>query len=326
MRRLFHITFLIGILLLLAFAFIPADSFVSAQESFKGEWTAELKDKDPDKIQLNLNYTTEKGGRNSNGSHFSFSDLQGLDRRQALSSNSSVNFQITREAGTISLEGTFREGRGVGFFTFTPNQNFVQAMQSRGFTDITTSRLMSAVNVDLTIRFVDDFKSIGFQEPVTFKDVIKAKIFNVNSAFVNEMRSVGFENLTLKELVKARIFKVDSGFVAQVRGMGFENLTMKDLTKLQIHKITPAYIEEIKAEGFTNLTVRDITKMKIHKVDSNFIREIKAEGYSTTSVSEIVKLKIHKVDGEFIRQAKADGHTNLTLKELVKLKIRGKVK
>lgn len=326
MRRIIQTTLFIGVLFLLAFAFAPADTSVSAQETIKGEWTAETYDKDPDKIQINMRYTTEKGGRSSNGSSYRFSDLQGLDRGQALAANSTVNFQISREAGTIQFEGTFRDGRGVGFFTFTPNTAFIQTLQGRGFTDITTSRLMSAVNVDLTLAFVDDFLSIGFPAPLRLKDAIKAKIFNVNSAFVSELRSTGFDNLSLKDLVKARIFKVDSAFAAQVRGMGFENLTMRDLTKLQIHKVTPAYIGELRTEGLTNLTIRDVTKMKIHKVDGNFIREIKAEGYNPTTVKDLVKLKIHGVDGEFIRQAKADGYTNLTLRDLVKLKIRGRVK
>lgn len=337
MRKMIQATFLIGICLLLAFLFIPGDPAVGAQEqraqapqeateTIRGEWTAETYDKDPDKIQLNMRYRTAGGGNHANGSSYLYSDLQGLSPNQVRQTDAPAVFQISREAGTILFEGTFREGRGAGFFTFTPNQKFVAALAGRGFQNIPVRRLLSAVNVDLTIGFVDDLQTVSFETPLTLKDLIKARIFNVTSGFANELRAAGLGNLTIKELVKARIFKVDSGFAAQLRAMGFDNPTMRDLTKLRIHKVTPAYIEEIRAEGLTNLTMRDLTKMRIHGVDGNFIREIRAEGYQPDSVGDLVKLRIHGVDGEFIRRAKADGYTNLSLRDLVKLKLHGRVK
>ena len=86
-----------------------------------------------EKIQLSFRFENSKGKNNSYGSGFAFEDLQGLTKAQTEAANSAVNFRLAREAGTIEMRGTFQNGKGAGTFTFTPDQNFAQAMQNRGF-------------------------------------------------------------------------------------------------------------------------------------------------------------------------------------------------
>ncbi len=82
----------------------------------------------------------------------------------------------------------------------------------------------------------------------------------------------------MEDLVKARIFKVDAAFVREAREMGFKDaLDMETLTKLRIFKVTPDFIREILAEGLTNLSVEDVVKLRIFKVDGEFIRRARAE-------------------------------------------------
>ena len=104
---------------------------IAAQGPITGEWRASVKEKSPDKIHLSFERRTENGGRNQNGSSYSYSDLQGLSRENA--QNGKVSFRLVREAGTIECEGTFVNGSGSGTFTFTPNRGFIEAMRSRGF-------------------------------------------------------------------------------------------------------------------------------------------------------------------------------------------------
>src|SRR4030095_12233045 len=119
---------------LLSFAFVIfviGSYVIVAQNVITGDWKADTKDENPDKIQLSFEIRTEKGGRNQHGSSFAYSDLQGLTREQA--QNGRANFSLAREAGTIQCEGTFTNGRGSGTFRFTPNYAFADAMRSRGF-------------------------------------------------------------------------------------------------------------------------------------------------------------------------------------------------
>ena len=64
-----------------AFIVIAIGSYVIvAQSAIAGTWEASIKEKSPDKIQLSLERRTDSGGRNQNGSSYSFSELQGLSR------------------------------------------------------------------------------------------------------------------------------------------------------------------------------------------------------------------------------------------------------
>lgn len=266
-------------------AFIP-------QQAMTGEWTAEVSRGQEDKIHLSLSRHTENG-KNNNSSDVSIAELQGLSREQMMGAKRDVRFRIVREAGTFDLEGTFQEGRGAGLWTLTPSQNFIAAMRSRGFAELTEEQLVSSAMLDVRTKTVDDLKAAGFNN-LTIHDVFKATIFRVNSEYISELKSLGYENLTLEELVKARIFKIDAAFARDVQAMGFEHQSLESLVKLRIFKITPEFLREMRAAGLDNLTLEEAVKLKIFKIDSNFIARAKASGYTDLNTEKLVRLKIHK--------------------------------
>ena len=108
-----------------------AGTKAGAQSTMTGDWTAKVS-KDKDKLNLNMERRSDKGGRHQMGQSYDFSEFQGLSREQALNGGP-VNFSLVREAGRIDLEGSFQNGKGSGTFRFTGNPAFVSAMKSRGF-------------------------------------------------------------------------------------------------------------------------------------------------------------------------------------------------
>ena len=348
------------------FIIVTIGSYVIvAQSAITGTWTANnynwnRKKKDSTKsrdthIQLSFRYEITKNGKthnNQHGSTYAFDRISGLTKAQTEGSSSEVSFRIVREAGTIECQGVFRNGKGIGEFRFVPNKSFADSMKSKGF-ELSDSRMFSAASLDLKMADVDDLMSAGFQN-LTVKDVFKAKIFKVNSAYKREMASAGFPNLTMKELVKARIFKVDSAFVKsayemgvaqnafndivklkihkvspeylqKMRAAGFPNLKAREAVRLRIFKITPEFVSEMNGLGFSNLSVSDATKLKIHKVTPAFIKEMRDQGYTNLSVRDATRLRIHKIDGAFVKKAKAESTGPLTVRDLVRLKIRKRI-
>jgi hypothetical protein len=300
----------------LAFALFVLGGIVMGQSApITGEWKADTrafdkpdkydnsekaeKRENPNKIQLTFSRRTEKGGFNQHGSSFNYSDLQGLSREQALSGGA-VRFSLVREAGTIECEGTFQNGIGSGTFRFTPNQQFISAMKSRGFdfekpskdgeTRETENRLFAAATINVTTALADDLLAADFGK-LDVDDLFKAAIFKVDSKFMREMKASGFPNLGMEELVKARIFKIDAAYVREVTQMGFDKEPFESLVKMRIFKITPEFISEARNEGLTNLDVEDLVKMKIFKIDSAFIREARAAGVPL-EVEKLVQKRI----------------------------------
>lgn len=274
-----------GFFLGLASIFLVFGSYVViAQTPVSGDWSAKFSAERDGKLQLTFARRVEKGGRNTMGQSYSFDELQGLSREQA-SGSGAVRFSLTREAGTIDCEGSFQNGKGTGTFRFTPNQNFISAMKSRGFDFEETSssrnhdsenKLFAAAALNVTTAFTDDLLSANFGD-LNIDDLFKARIFNVTSQFMSEMKAIGFPNLDMEDLIKARIFKVDADYIRQVREMGFKDSNMESLTKLRIFKVTPGFISEVRAEGLVNLSIEELVKLRIFKIDAAFIRQAKAE-------------------------------------------------
>jgi hypothetical protein len=213
--------------------------------------------------------------------------MKGLTREQ-VERGGPVKFSLVREAGTISCEGVFQNGKGVGTFRFTGNPSFVAAMKSRGFDFENNSRtwhderdsenkLFSAAVLNVTTALADDLLSVGLGK-LDVDDLFKAAIFKIDAKFASEMKASGFPNLGMEELVKARIFKINANFVTQVIQMGFAHESFEDLVQMRIFKVTPEYIAVVRSEGITNPSVQELVQMKIFKIDSDFIRKAKAEG------------------------------------------------
>jgi hypothetical protein len=282
-------------------AFVLGGYDALAQGVVTGEWKADVrteKAEQSDKIYISFVRRHEKGGKNWIDRTYSYDEMEGLSREQALSGGN-TRFSLVHEAGTIDCEGAFQDGRGKGTFRFTPNMQFVSAMKSRGFDFEKTSvrsthsvedRLFTAVTLNVTTALADDLLSANFGQ-LDVDDLFKAAIFKVDSRFMREMKDSGYPNLGMDELVKARIFKIDAEYVRQIVQMGFGSQPFESLVKMRIFKVTPEFISEVRAEGLTDLNVEDLVKMRIFKIDSDFIRQARSEGVPI-EVEKLVQRRI----------------------------------
>jgi hypothetical protein len=288
-----------GLINLAIIMLFVGSGLVLAQNTITGEWTAEARKDRAEKIQLNFERRTEKGGKNQHGSSYEYADLQGLTRADA--ENGRVTFRLVREAGTIECEGTFVNGRGAGTFRFIPNTSFADAMRSRGFDfaaqsgknghhDSMEERLFAATTLGVTVALADDLKSANFPN-LDVGDLFKAAIFKIDGKFMAEMKATGFPNLGMEDLVKARIFKIDAEFVRKTREMGFGTNDFENLVKFSIFKVTPEFLNELKAEGLTDLSSEDVVKLRIFKIDAAYVREARASE-PTITVEQLVQKRI----------------------------------
>jgi len=297
----------------------------SAQEKLTGEWIAEFSRKNPDEVQFTTMRRTERGGNSNSGDGILLSELQGLTREQAFGAKTDISFRIVREAGTFECEGFFKEGKGAGFWTLTPNPAFISGMSERGYANLSSDDLYNSARFDIRVKSIDDLKSAGFEQ-LTFKELLEASIFKVTSEYIREMKAAGFENLTLKQLVEARIFKIDSEYVKEVQAMGFERQPLKMLVEMRIANITPEFIRQMRGLGFENLTLKELNELGIQHVTPEFVEGIKAEGFSAITARQAVELKIFGIDREYNRRVRAKGFNDVTLKQLVDLRINNIIK
>jgi hypothetical protein len=301
--------------ILFVFCFAPA-TITSGQSrgTITGEWRIEFTPKEPDEVQLSM----MRGKNQSWGHSLKISEVQGLSRSYATSPGV-VTLHIVRDAGTFDLVGSFREGKGSGTFTLTPNESFFSALASRGYTNLSENNVFSAAMSGLKISSIDELKAAGY-DGVTFNNLIESAIFNINSTSIADLRSAGFEQLPFNKLVEASIFKVDSNYVREVQSLGFGKMPFQKLVEMRVHQITPEYISQVRQLGFNDLTIDRLVELKIFKVTPEFVNEMRAAGFTSITPKQLVNLRIFKIDGDYARSAKSQD-PNVTVEQLVNQKI-----
>lgn len=290
----------------------------AARTTLSGEWTAEFNPGKPGEIQFTFQQHSEGGGFSMTGHSLSLSEFRGLPADAATSARTNVNFTIVREAGTFTCEGFFREGKGAGFWTLTPNQNFVAAMRSRGYTGLTDEDLLRAALHNITTKFIDDLKAAGYDH-LEFREINRATTHGVTLQYIRELQAAGYENMTMDELIRASNHEIDGAYIKEVRAMGFGRQPMDMLIRLRNHEITQDFINRMSAAGFNNLSIDELIRLKNHDITPEFVNGLKAEGYDSISPDTAVRLKNNNIDRDFIRRVKAKGFTNLSLDQLIRL-------
>lgn len=253
------------------------------------------------------------------------SELKGFPLAGTTSAKENLSFQIEREAGTFECKGDFRDGKGAGFWMFSPSQSFISAMQKHGYDNLTEDDLFAAVVGNVTIKLIEDLKSFGYDR-LSFEQLFRAGAFRVTSEFIRAWRSAGFNDLSFEKLVHLGTFNVTPEYLNEIKAAGYENPTLDELIQARTFGVTTNFIRSWHSAGFKNLSLRGITELATFKVTPEFLNEIKAEGFPQISPHEAARMKIHNVNRDFIRRARARGFPNATLNELVNLRLHAIIK
>src|ERR1043166_3761821 len=204
-------------------------SVLAQTSSLSGSWTAYLTEKDPGHIQLMVSRESDKKEGFGvmvqtflQGDKFS-SDLLGLPDLKA-PGKIDVKFALVREPGTVSFDGYFRDGRGAGLWTFTPNSTFVNAMAKRGYTGLSEEDLFRATFHNLTTKYADDLATAGYKN-LTFELLSRAAGHEITIAYIDDLRSVGFDHLSMDDLIHARNHEIDSSYIKEAANIVGAGLT-----------------------------------------------------------------------------------------------------
>lgn len=306
----------------LAFAFALLFAAAgTAMAELDGAWTASMEDKAPGKIHMNMN----RGRHHNFGHTMALADFTGLSEAQIRATSSTpVRFQLVREAGTVSYEGSFREGHGAGQFTFTGNGNYANTLRSMGLkldlkgNQSEEAELFTLAVLDVSTAYIRSMRAEGFDVPLD--KYLSMRIFNVTPEYVREMRGLGYRNIDADELITTKIHKVTPDYIRKMRAAGWD-LSLDELTASRIHKATPEFAEEMRKLGYGNLDHDDLIAFRIHRVTPEFIASMRELGYDKLSADDLVAFRIHRVTPEFVRELKAAGYSGIPPQKLISMKI-----
>lgn len=168
--------------------------------------------------------------------------------------------------------------------------------------------------------FVTNMGSLGYRN-LTSDDLVRLAVIDVTTAHVRGLGQAGYATLPLDDLIKTRIHRVTPEFVRDLAGVGYKNVAIEDLVRMAIHGATPANIKALQDAGIRGQSVDDVIRLRIHKVTPEFIRALGQRGYRGVPAEDLVRMRIHKVTPEEIDALKTLGFSGLSIDQLVKFRI-----
>ena len=294
--------------------------------AIEGAWTASVDETRPERMYFSIT----RGRSHQNGSTMKLASFAGLSAAQVNAATTTpVQFEMRREAGTISYEGTFRNGKGAGQFTFAPNRAAIDAIRALGI-EFTLERrhrsrseedeLFALTMHDVSTAFIKSMIAEGYR--VTLEDYVSMRIFDITPEYIREMRSLGFSDISHDDLVSSRIHGVTPAYVREMRAAGWD-LSLDDLQSSRIHGATPQFAEEMRKLGYGGLSHDDLVAFRIHGVTAEFISTMRSLGYQKIDADDLVSMRIHGVTPEFIRELADAGYVNVPVDKLVSMRIHG---
>jgi hypothetical protein len=329
-------------ILLLVFAFAA----ICLAQQPHGTWTASVAEK---KDTINFQFFKSTDRHSNLGFDVPLAQLAGLTADAIESPSSDVKFTLTRDAGVVSFDGHFRNGTGVGDYTFQPDPGYVREMTSMGFSGFSNQKLLELAVIDVSRAYVKELQSLGFKPDA--EELIEGRIFNVNRPQVEGLRSVGYDNLSLKKLVDLRVHGVTPEYIKEMRAAGFKesldrfaemhmfgvtpefretmakagypNLSAERLVEFKIQGVTPQFIQQMRSLGFTDLAPEKLTELKIFNVNAQQVDELKQMGYTGLSADKLVELRVHGINRQFIERVQKAGYKHPSIDQLVEMKLFG---
>ena len=306
----------IGLAVLMVLAMVR----VCAAKDIAGAWTAVQKDDPGRGFQFMMNLDDD----GNIGRGYQRTDFAGLSAEQVAAKVSTpVSFDLKREAGTIHFEGTFRNGRGAGDFTFTPDFSFARRLREVGVDfdaerGDEAQRLFQLTTNDLTIDFIRSMQAIGYRE--SLEQYIAFRIVRVDPDYVKAMNEVGFRHLSADKLVETKIHGATPDYIKEMRSHG-EDLSLDDYIQSRIFRVTPEFADEMKKLGYAGLDHDQMVAFRIHGVTPEFVGELKKLGYDRVSADNLLAMRIHGVTPEFIKKADGAARRKVSVDRLIEMRI-----
>ncbi|HTG74362.1 MAG TPA: hypothetical protein VMB70_11360 [Terriglobia bacterium] len=174
--------------------------FAQSKETFTGQWLLEF-NSEPMPVFLTLRHESDGGGRHDSSQAIPREQLLGLSQAQVSSSGSAVRFQIKREAGNLQCEGWFKEGKGSGHFSFSPDAAFATALKQRGFAVPTAEQQFSLAMHDVGLALLDELKKQGYEQP-TLDQLVRIGTHGVRLDYIKGLAALGYKLQSVDNLVR----------------------------------------------------------------------------------------------------------------------------
>jgi beta-lactamase regulating signal transducer with metallopeptidase domain len=291
-----------------------AEQPIGSQDNVAGTW--ELR---PSRTRNSVLLRIGAGRFSWNG-ELSARDVERLLSKPMPDANGPVRVSISREAGSLEIDGTLTNGIGSGTVRFVPSETFIAGLTRRGFSRPSAQQLFALAQNEIGFEFIDELAGQKYERP-DIENLVRAGHHGVGTDFLREMGRAGYRVGTLDALIRFRDHGVDPEFVRGLRALGVSDLSPDDLVRFRDHGVDPDYVSGMRQAGYRS-AARDLVSARDHGVDPEYLAVLRNLGYSPVSLDEAIRARDHGLDRDYLRDMRDAGY-KLTLPDLIKARDHG---
>lgn len=273
--------------------------------------------------QVDKEYCIEfKGGNSTRTSYWNMSEC--FDKSLFVK-KASDSFTLTRDAGTLTLQGALDQEVSQGKYTFIKDAGFESYLEKNSITNADKNFLFHLFMGNVDRKYVAFLKA-NYQD-IDGERIQELAIHGITQTdyqlYLSMFDKYAQKKPSMREVIEARIHGVTQEYIQELQEAGYKDLSMRKIMELKIHGVTRKYIDGLKAAGFADLPVDQILEAKIHGIDAASAKDIRALGFGDLSLRKMIELKIHGINAEYISDLGKAGFKNLELDKIIEAKIHG---
>ena len=251
---------------------------------------------------------------------FPASEIDRLLSQSGPDARGTMRVSVSREAGSLEIEGTLNDRAGSGTFRFVPSETFIAGLTRRGFSRLTAQQLFALAQNDIGFEFIDELAVQKYERP-DIETLVRAAHHGVRTDFLREMGQAGYRVGTLDGLIRFRDHGVDPDYVRGMRAQGVSDLSPDEIVRARDHGVDPEYIAGLKSLGYSIVPFDMLIRARDHGVEGEYLRGMRQLGYSFT-LDEAIRTRDHGVDPEFAGGMRKLGYT-LAAEDLIRARDHG---
>ncbi len=322
----------------------------SSNKLRSGEWIGELVGNE---VCIRMHYSSSSSYGNCNSMWNSDKCFKKSAFDNIPKGNTPKDFNLVRDAGTVTFNGAFQNNEAEGTFKFASNNAFKNYLDEQDIS-IKESDMFFLFMTDINKEYINYLKKSGFNptsksikqfaihgidrdeledytrtfkklnnKSIDAKDLINFKIHGIDAETINEFHALGYDDLRAKDIVEVAIHGITPDYVKSIKDAGLEDLSIRQIVEFAIHGIRPNYIKSFRENGLEDISHRDIINAGIHGVNPNLVKTIKDSGFEDISMRQITEFAIHGVSANYIKGMKDLGYDDISCRDIVNAKIHG---
>jgi len=258
-------------------------------------------------------------------------------------------FQMLKDEGFSDIE----KNNLIALCALNVDKPFIESIKANGYKDFSLEQLPALKSLGVDGAYIKEIKDAGYkdislEQLISFKaqgidkdylsklpkttgkggtmsadNVVSLKALNVDAAYANSFKSLGYDDIDAEQLVSMKAVGVTPEYVKEFQGLGYKNIGAEQLVGMKSQNITPEYIKSFENAGFKNIDLENFVSLKALNVEPAYIKSFKDAGYNDISPEEAVSLKSQNITPEYLNSFASVGFKNISLDNAVAIKAMG---